>query len=312
MLNRKLQLRILSGMDWLNYHHLYYFWMVAREGSIARAAEQLHLAHPTISKQLRQLESALDGKLFDRVGRNLVLTEFGQTVFRYAEEIFSVGRELQDAVRGRPSHRPLQFSVGMPDVLPKLVAHRLLLPAFELSKDIHVVCYEGRYDDLLAELAVHRLDLLLSDSPVSPAVHVRAFNHLLGECGLTFFATSDLATKYRRRFPASLDQAPLLVPTERTAVRRELDQWFYQHDLRPRIVGEFEDTALMKVFGQDGMGLFPAPSVIEKEVCRQYSVKVVGRIDDVRERFYAISVERRLKHPAVVAVCESAREKLFH
>jgi len=298
-------------MDWLNYHHLYYFWTVAREGSIARAAEQLHLAHPTISKQLRQLEKSLDGKLFERVGRNLVLTDFGQTVLRYAEEIFSVGRELQDAVRGRPSHRPLRFAVGMPDVLPKLVAHRLLLPAFELSEDIHVICHEGRHDDLLGELAVHRLDLLLSDSPVSPAVHVRAFNHLLGECSLTLFATAELCAKHHRGFPDSLDKAPLLVPTERTAVRRELDQWLYQHGLRPKIVGEFEDSALMKVFGQDGMGLFPAPSVIEQEVCRQYAVEIVGRIDAVRERFYAISVERRLRHPAVVAVCESAREELF-
>ena len=298
-------------MDWLNYHHLFYFWMVAREGSIARAAEQLHLAHPTISKQLKQLEKSLDGKLFERVGRNLVLTEFGQTVFRFAEEIFSVGRELQDVVRGRPSHRPLQFSVGMPDVLPKLVAHRLLLPAFQISDEIHVVCHEGRYDDLLAELAVHRLDLLLSDSPVSPSVRVRAFHHLLGECDLSFFATRELAEVHRPRFPASLDQAPLLVPTERTVVRRELDQWLYQHELRPRILGEFEDTALMKVFGQDGMGLFPAPSVIEEEVCRQYTVEVVGRISAIRERFYAITVERRLKHPAVVAVCESARKNLF-
>ena len=298
-------------MDWLNYHHLYYFWLVAREGSIARAAKQLHLSHPTISKQLHQLESSFEDKLFDRVGRNLVMTEFGQTVFRYAEEIFSVGRELQDAVQGRPSDRPLQFVVGMPDVLPKLIAHRLLKPAFELSEEVHVVCHEGRHDEMLAELAVHRLDIVLSDAPVSPTVHVRAFNHLLGECGLTFFAKADLAAKYRRKFPASLDRAPLLIPTEKTALRRDLEQWFYNENLHPKIIGEFEDTALMKVFGQEGLGLFPAPSVIEKEVCRQYSVRVVGRIDAVRERYYAISVERRLKHPAVVAICEAARTKLF-
>ncbi len=174
-------------MNWLNYNHLYYFWLVAREGSIARAAEQLHLAHPAISKQLHQLELSFEDKLFDRVGRNLVLTEFGQTVFRYAEEIFSVGRELQDAVQGRPSDRPLQFVVGMPDVMPKLIAHRLLKPAFELSEEVHVICHEGRHDEMIAELAVHRLDIVLSDAPVSPTVHVRAFNHLLGECGLTFF-----------------------------------------------------------------------------------------------------------------------------
>ena len=298
-------------MDWLNYHHLFYFWKVAREGSIARAAEQLHLAHPTISKQLRQLEAALGDKLFERVGRNLVLTEFGQTVFGYAEEIFIVGRELQDAIRGRPRGRPLQFVVGMPDVLPKLIAHRLLKPAFEISEPIHLVCHEVRYDDLLAELAVHRLDIVLSDSPMSPTVNVRAFSHLLGESGLSFFAKADLATKYRRRFPASLDGAPLLMPTEKTAVRRDLNQWFNTEDIRPAIIAEFEDTALMKVFGQDGVGLFPAPTVIEKEVCRQYRVRVAGRTDAVRERYYAISVERRLKHPAVVAICKTARKNLF-
>ena len=298
-------------MDWLNYHHLYYFWLVAREGSIARAAKQLQLAHPTISKQIHQLESSFQNNLFDRVGRNLVLTEFGQTVFRYADEIFSVGRELQDTVKGRPSDRPLRFIVGMLDVLPKLISHRLLKPAFELSEEVHVVCHEGRHDDLIAELAVHRLDIVLSDAPVSATVPVRAFNHLLGECGLTFFAKADLAAKVRRKFPASLDGAPLLVPTERTTVRRDLEQWFYNEDLRPRIIGEFEDSALLNVFGQDGMAIFPAPTVIEKEVCRQYSVRVVGRTDAVREHYYAISVERRLKHPAVVAICESARRKLF-
>lgn len=298
-------------MTWLNYHHLYYFWLVAREGSIAKAAEKLRLAHPTISKQLKQLEASLQDRLFDRVGRNLVLTEFGQTVFRYAEEIFSIGRELQDAVQGRPSNRPLRFMVGITDVLPKLVAHRLLKPAFDLPEEVHLICHEGRHDDLLAELAVHRLDIVLSDSPVSPTVHVRAFNHLLGECGLTFFATEELANKYRHKFPSSLDGAPLLIPTERTAVRRELEQWFFNQGLRPKIIGEFEDTALMKVFGQDGMGLFPAPTVIEKDVCRQNSVHVVGRLDAVRERYYAISVERRLKHPAVVAICDLARQNFF-
>jgi LysR family transcriptional activator of nhaA len=298
-------------MHWLNYHHLYYFWLVAREGSIARAAEQLHLAHPTISKQLHQLEASFKDKLFERVGRNLVLTDFGQTVFRYAEEIFSVGRELQDAVQGRPSDRPLRFEVGIPDVLPKLVSHRLLKPAFRLGEDIHLICHEGKQDELLAELAVHRLDIIFSDSPVSPTVSVRAFNHLLGQCGLSFFGTTELASKYRRKFPSSLGGAPLLMPGEQTAVRRDLEQWLYAQDIRPKIVGEFEDTALMKVFGQDGVGLFPAPTVIEREVCRQYKVRVAGRIDAVRERYYAISVERRLKHPAVIAICEAAREKIF-
>jgi LysR family transcriptional activator of nhaA len=298
-------------MNWLNYHHLYYFWLVAREGSIARAAEQLQLAHPTISKQLGQLESSLRNKLFKRVGRNLVLTDFGESIFRYAEEIFAVGRELEDFAKGRPSGRPLQFVVGMPDVLPKLVCYRLLKPAFELSDEIEVVCHEARHDELMADLAVYRLDLVLSDAPVSPTVNVRAFNHLLGECGITFLGRASLATKYRRDFPKSLDGAPVLLPTSKTVVRRDIDQWFDATDVRPKIVGQFEDTALMKVFGQDGFGLFPVPSAIEDEVARQYAVHVVGRVDTVRERYYAISVERRLKHPAVVAICESARSHLF-
>ena len=294
-------------MDWLNYHHLRYFWLVAREGSIARAAEHLHLAHPTISKQLRQLEASFERELFDRVGRNLVLTEFGQLVFQYAEEIFSAGRELQDAANGRPVGRPLKFEVGIPEVIPKLIAHRLLAPAFGLSEAIHVVCREGKHEELLAELAVHRLDIVFSDAPVSPTSSVRAFNHLLGKCGLSFFAVAELAAKYRREFPASLDGAPLLLPIEKTAIRRDLDQWLYTEGIKPRIVGEFEDTALMKVFGQDGIGVFPVPTVIEKEVCQQYNVRVVGRTEAVRERYYAVSVERRLKHPAVLAVIESVR-----
>ena len=297
-------------MEWLNYHHLYYFWLVAREGSIARAAERVRLTHPTISKQLSQLESSFKAKLFDRAGRTLVLTELGHTVFQYADEIFSVGRELQEAVHRRSGGRPLLLRVGLVEVLPKLVAHRLLKPAFQLQEPVHVVCREGEYEDLLAELAVHRLDIVLSDAPVSPAVNVRAFNHFLGDCGVSLFGTARLAEKYRRRFPGSLEGAPFLMPTERTAARRNLDQWFSTKEIQPTIVGEFEDTALLKVFGQDGVGLFPAPTVIEREVCRQYKVRVVGRIEVVRERYYAISVERRLKHPAVLAICNAARGTL--
>ena len=267
----------------------------------------MRLTHPTISKQLSQLESFFDDKLFARVGRTLVLTEFGHTVFRYADEIFSVGRELQEAVHRKSGGQPLSLRVGLVEVLPKLVAHRLLKRAFRLGEPVHVICREGKYEDLLAELVVHRLDIVLSDAPVGSAVNVRAFNHFLGECGVSLFGAPRLASKYRRRFPQSLEGAPLLVPTEKTAVRRDLDQWFSEQDIHPRIVGEFEDTALLKVFGQDGIGLFPAPTVIEREVRRQYNVRIVGRIDAVRERYYAISVERRLKHPAVVAICESVR-----
>ena len=252
----------------------------------------MRLTHPTISKQLSQLESFFDDKLFARVGRTLVLTEFGHTVFRYADEIFSVGRELQEAVHRKSGGQPLSLRVGLVEVLPKLVAHRLLKRAFRLGEPVHVICREGKYEDLLAELVVHRLDIVLSDAPVGSAVNVRAFNHFLGECGVSLFGAPRLASKYRRRFPQSLEGAPLLVPTEKTAVRRDLDQWFSEQDIHPRIVGEFEDTALLKVFGQDGIGLFPAPTVIEREVRRQYNVRIVGRIDAVRERYYAISVER--------------------
>jgi LysR family transcriptional activator of nhaA len=288
-----------------------YFWIVAKEGSIARACDRLALAQPTISHQLRRLEKSFGAALFDRSGRNLTLTEFGQTVLQYADAIFTIGRDLQDAISGEPGERSRRLVVGMPDVLPKHIAYRLLRPALDMRPVVHLVCHEGRHHDLLSELALHRLDLVLSDSPVTPVVNVRAFNHLLGECGLSFFATAELASHLRKGFPGSLNHAPLLLPTERTAVRRELEQWFYQQDVQPRIVGEFEDTALMSVFAQDGLGVFAAPTVIERETCRQYGVRVVGRIDSVRERYYAISLERRLRHPAVVAIREFARVELF-
>ncbi len=298
-------------MDSLNYHHLHYFWLVAREGSIARAATELELSRPTISTQIRQLEASMGRKLFERSGRNLVLTEFGQTIFHYADEIFSIGRELREVVRGDAGGRPERLVVGTPEVLPKLVTHQLLKPAFELSEPTQVVCHEGALDDLLAELAVHRLDVVLSDTPLGSTTHVRGFNHLLGECGVSFFAGPDLARKYRRRFPQSLNDAPVLVPMSRTSLRRELERWLDTEDIHPRIVGEFDDTALMKVFGQDGFGIFPAPSSIEKDVCTQYNVRLVGHVEAVRERYYAITVNRKLKHPAVVAICEAARGEMF-
>jgi LysR family transcriptional activator of nhaA len=298
-------------MEWLNYHHLLYFWTVARLGSVARATEELYLAQPTISAQIRALEKSLGEKLFTRVGRNLALTEVGQTVFRYADEIFSLGHELSETLQGRSIGRPVRFIVGIADVVPKLIAYRLLDPALGLPDPFRIVCYEDKSERLLAELAVHGLDLVLSDAPIGPMVKVRAFNHLLGECSVSVFGATKLATTYRRRFPQSLDGAPFLFPTENTALRRSLDQWFEAEKIHPLMMGEFEDSALLQVFGQNGMGLFAAPSVIEAEIRQQYGVQVIGRIDTVRERFYAISVERKLKHPAVVAISESARQKLF-
>ena len=298
-------------MEWLNYHHLLYFSVVAREGSITRASDQLSLTQATISAQISSLEEVLGEKLFSRVGRNLILTEMGRMVFRYADEIFTLGRELMDTVKGRPTGRPVRLVVGVADVLPKLIAHRLLDPALKLAEPIRLICREGKHDHLLAQLAVHELDLVLTEAPIGSMVKVRAFNHLLGECGVTIFGPAPLAARYRRRFPRSLNGAPFLLPTDNTTLRRSLDQWFEAEGIRPTVIGEFEDSALLKVFGQSGAGLIAAPSVIEAEVRRQYGVQIVGRVEAVRERFYAISVERKLKNPAVVAITETARQKLF-
>jgi LysR family transcriptional activator of nhaA len=298
-------------MDWLNYHHLLYFWTVAREGSVARASERLRLAQPTISGQIRALEASLGQKLFARAGRGLVLTDFGRMVYRHADEIFSIGRELTEAVKGRPSGRPIRFTVGVADVLPKVVAYRLLEPALRIDEPLRIVCREDKPGPLLAQLALHELDIVLSDAPAPPGVKIRAFNHLLGECGITFLAAPPLAERTRRRFPRSLDGAPMLLPIEGTTLRRSLDEWFDRAGVAPVVAGEFDDSALAKAFGQAGVGIFTAPRVVEAEVRRQYGVRVVGRTEEVRERFYAISVDRRLKHPAVVAISEAARQETF-
>ncbi len=298
-------------MNWLNYHHLLYFWMVAKEGGISRASEQLHLAQPTLSSQIQKLEKSMGTKLFDRVGRSMVLTDTGQMVYRYADEIFTLGRELTDTLKGMPTKDSLRLTVGVPDVLPKLVVYQLLKPALEIGEKVQLVCYEGKLNELLADLALHRLDIVLADSPLTPATHIRAFNHLLGESNVTIFGKADLAKKYKRGFPKSLHGAPMLLPTQNTSLRRALEQWFDASEIRPLAVHEFEDSAVLKVFGQHGEGLFAAPSAIKEEICRQYRVRPIGRIEEVKERFYAISVERRLKHPAVVKISNAARETLF-
>jgi LysR family transcriptional activator of nhaA len=303
--------RRLGQLGWLNYNHLYYFWVVAREGSVTRATRVLNLAQPTISGQLRALERALGDRLFVRRGRHLALTDTGHVAFRYADEIFSIGRELIETIAGRPAGRPWRFTVGVSDSMPKVTTHRLLAPALALEEPLHLVLRVGRTEQLLADLSIHALDLVLAETPVSPSVHVRAFNHLLGESGITVFATPALATRHRRRFPHSLDDAPLLVQTENAPLRRALDAWLASQGIRPRIVAEVEDVGLLQVFGRAGLGLFAAPTVVEREITSQYGVKVVGRIGEVRERFYAISVERRLKHPAVVAISEAARRELL-
>ena len=300
-----------TGMEWLNYHHLLYFWTVAKEGSIARACEKLRLAQPTISGQLRLLEDSLGEKLFAKQGRGLVLTEVGQLVYRYADEIFGLGRELQDVLKGRGKGRPLRLLVGISDVVPKLIAYRVLRPALDMPEPVQMVCDEGTPDHLLAELAEHRLDIVLSDAPIPPTVPVKAYNHLLGTCTVTVFAAPALAARYRKNFPACLDGAPFLVPTPESSLRRPLEQWFAAQNIRPRLVGEFKDRALMTTFGEAGTGVFAAPGAIERETREHYHVTPIGRIDSILERFYAISIERKLKHPAVVTISEAAREKLF-
>jgi LysR family transcriptional activator of nhaA len=298
-------------MEWLNYHHLLYFWVVAREGSLVRASAKLRLSPSTVSSQVRALEDASGEKLFIRKSRGLELTDMGRVAYRHAGEIFTLGRELQAALAGRPGGRPMSLVVGVADVLPKLVARLLLEPALRLPGPVHLICRNDKPERLFADLAAHSVDVVLSDSPVSPSARVRAFSHLLGECDVTLFASESLAAIHRRRFPSGLDGAPFLLPTENTALRRSLDHWFTARGMRPHVVGEFEDSALLKVFGQAGTGIFAAASVISKEVQRQDQVRPIGRLGDVRERFYAISVDRRLKHPAVVAISEEAKHKIF-
>ena len=299
-------------MEWLNYHHLLYFWAVARYGSVARASAELRLSQPTISGQVKRLEDVLGHKLFDRAGRNLVLTNVGRSVFRYADEIFALGQDLMGMLKGRPSPRPLRLTVGVSDALPKVLVQKLLQPAFELDKAIHLVCREDRaVEDFLSQLAGQELDLVLADRPLGPGIRTHAFNHLLGECGTSFFAGDKLAKRLRRGFPGSLDGAPCLLPGNRSTVRRRLDQWFDGAKLRPVVVAEFDDSALMYAFGEDGRGFFPAPTVFEEEFHRRYNVRVVGRSKAVRQQFYAISVDQRLHHPAVMAIVHAAREDLF-
>lgn len=298
-------------MDWLNYHHLLYFWTAAREGSITRACRRLHLTQPTVSAQIRSLEKSFKATLFDRSGRTLALTDTGRMVYRYAEEIFSLGHELQDALRDRPRGQALRFAVGVADSLPKVLVHRLLAPAFTAGDDVRVTCIDGEPERLLAQLALHELDLVVSDFPATPRLGLKAFTHVLGECGVTFLAAPDVARGRRKGFPGSLTGAPLLLPIATSALRRGLDQWFDEHDIRPRVVGEFSDSALLKAFGAAGEGIFAAPTAVQDDVMRMYGVQVVGRVPTLRERFYAISVEKRLAHPAVVAISRGARTKLF-
>lgn len=295
----------------VNYKHLYYFRAVAREGGVAKAGERLHLTPQTISGQLSLLENYLGTALFARVGRNLELTETGRLVLSYADEIFSLGDELEEVMHQLPEGRPQLFRVGVVDVVPKSIARRVLQPALRMPGTVRMICREATFDTLLAELAVHHLDLVLADRPIPPTVSTRGFSHKLGECAVGFFATAQLKRKLKGDFPRCLDGAPLLLPGSGNLLRSGIDQWLDKHRIHPRMVAEFDDSALMKAFGQEGAGVFMAPAAIEAEVERQYGVMAIGQVDALKERFYAISVERRVRHPVVSTVLKTARESLF-
>lgn len=298
-------------MTWLNYHHLLYFWTVARLGSVRAASEELNLSQPALSTQIRQLEAALEERLFEKQGRGLRLTEAGRMAYRYADEIFTLGREFQNELKGRPTGRPLQLVVGASDVLSKLMVHRLLQPALRLEEPLRLSCREGGLAELIRALLDHEVDLVLSDAPCPPRTAPRAFNHLLGVSGMDLFAAPDLLAKHPGGFPGALDGAPVLLPALGSALRRDLDTWFERHGLHPIVAGEFEDSALLKTFGAEGEGFFAAPAALAEEVCRHYRVQRVCGLEGIQERVYAISAARRLVHPAVVAILRHAKEAVF-
>lgn len=289
-------------MDWLNYHQLLNFWLVAREGSVKQASETLHVTPASVSIQVRQLEQALGVKLFRKQGRNLVLTEMGEQVAEYAEDIFSTGRELMEMLKGRPVGRPMELRVGIREVMPKLVAFQLMQPALELDEPIRLVCHEGDMGELIAELAIHKLDLVLSDTALDPLYKVQAHSHRLGTSNVVILATKELAKKYRRKFPSSLDGAPFLMPTDASVLRRQLDRWFSDLGLTPVIRGEFADSAMVKIAARSGLGLFAIPEVIEEDVKQLYGLSRVGIAEGITEEFFAVSVDRRVSHPGVLAI----------
>ena len=297
-------------MDWLNYHHLQYFWVVAQEGSVANASEKLHVTPSTISIQLRDLEKSLGVKLFRKEGRGLALTEMGLAVQSYANDIFATGQELLDMVNGRPVGGPMILRVGIKDVMPKLVAYKLLEPTLQMSTDVRILCYEGDALKLVSDLAIHKLDVVLSDTPIDPMIKVRAYSHLLGESDVVLVGARSLAKKIKAGFPNSLDGAPILLPMRNSVLRRSLDYWFEVNKVRPHVVGEFEDSAMLKIMGKAGVGIFPVAETIREEVEAMYGVEMIGAVPGVTEKFYALSVERKVKHPAVLAVSEVARKKL--
>lgn len=298
-------------MENLNYQHLRYFWAVARAETLTQAATNLRLAPQTVSTQIKDLEHSLGQPLFVRTGRRLVLTDVGKAVYRYADEIFSLGKELSEMLAGQSVAQAPRFVIGVADVLPKLVAHRLIEPATTMEAPVRVVVYESGLRNLLADLALHQVDVVLSDAPIPPSIKIKAYNHLLGESGVRFMATPELVARYQSGFPYSLNGAPFLLPTEGTSLRGQLDRWFESRKIYPKIIGEFDDSALLKTFAQEGAGVCAVPSAVENATRRQYQVEFLGKAEGITERFYAISVERKIKHPAIAAIYAVARTNIF-
>jgi LysR family transcriptional activator of nhaA len=297
----------MATLPRLNYQHLLYFWAVVRSGSVTRASEDLALSPPTISAQLRTLEERFGEKLLAKHGRTLVPTEIGKLVYGYAEQIFALGRDLLEALEQRPSAQPLRLVVGIDDVFPKEIAYRFLKPILTLKRPVRLLCREGTLDRLVADLAIHDIDVVLSDAPVTPSLNVRAYSHSLGTCEAIWMATPALARTLRRAFPKSLDGVPVLLPTDDTAIRRALDQWLDRHGIHPLMIGEFEDYAMLREFARAGHGFAPVPSVLEEEFRERYGLARIGAAAGVEAEFYAISVERKIKHAAVAAITGNAR-----
>lgn len=289
-------------MEFLNYHHLRYFWVVAREGGLRKAAEKLHVSQPTISAQIASLEDSLGEKLFWRTGRHLTLTDTGREVLNYAEEIFSLGQDLMSSVKQRPTLRPLRVHLGVADALPKLVAYRIIEPIFKLPQAVQVSCWETKVSDMLNDLAAHRLDVVLADQPASSGVPGNVFNHFLGECGTVFCAEPKLAAKLRRGFPKSLNEAPALLPMANSGLRRSLEKWFHSIGVRPRLVGEFEDPAFVNLLAANGLGFMAVPTLVVKVSMARFGFRIIGRAGECQQEFYAITAERKRAHPAIAAI----------
>jgi LysR family transcriptional activator of nhaA len=294
----------------LNYQHLLYFWTVVRSGSLTKACEELHLAPPTVSAQLRTFEERMGEKLLQKSGRTLTPTESGRLVYSYADEIFGLGRDLLNALAYRPTRKAMRLAVGVDDVVPKEIAQRFIRPALALTQPVQLACREGTLENLVNALQVHEVDVVLSDSPVTPSLHLRAYNHRLGACAVSWMSAPALAKGLRRKFPKSLNGAPLLLPTADTAIRRALDQWLDRHDVRPQIVGEFEDYALLREFARVGRGVAAVPNVLVDQFAKESGLVTLGPVRNVRAEFYAISMERKVKHPAVLAIFERAGDVL--